>query len=75
MGVYSKILILSAIRQLQVRRPDASVLVGDLQEALCARGVIWRRGTVQGYLRQLVQQQALERLDRNVYRLVPTDQA
>ncbi|UQN05484.1 hypothetical protein [Deinococcus sp. QL22] len=73
--MYSQLLILDAIRKLQTRRPDASVLVGDLQEVLCQRGVTWRRGTVQTYLKRLADQHVLERLDRNVYRLRPTDSA
>jgi DNA-binding IclR family transcriptional regulator len=73
--VYNKILVLSAIRHLQPRRPDASVLIGDLQEVLLERGVTWERSTVQLYLKRLVNQRVLEQLDRNVYRLVPSDHA
>ncbi|MFB9992506.1 hypothetical protein ACFFLM_11060 [Deinococcus oregonensis] len=70
--MYRQILILAAIRQLQVRRPDASVLIGDLQDLLNKRELAWDRRTVQTYARRLVEQQVLERLDRDVYRLLPT---
>ncbi|MFB9991340.1 hypothetical protein ACFFLM_05025 [Deinococcus oregonensis] len=72
--MHSRVLVLAAIHYLKNRRPDGSVLVGDLQDTLYRSGVIWKRGTVQGYLRAMVDEAILERLDLNVYRLILIDE-
>ncbi|THF70480.1 hypothetical protein E7T06_07175 [Deinococcus sp. Arct2-2] len=71
--MHSKVLILGTMHHLQGQRPDSSVLVGDLQDALYKRGITWGRGTIQAYLRELANEGVLERLELNVYRLKPTD--
>ncbi|MDB5044773.1 MAG: hypothetical protein JWQ08_823 [Deinococcus sp.] len=73
--MYRQLLILAAIRHLQARRPYFSVLMGDIEDALDQRELTWNRSMVNSYLRQLVQQHVLEKLDRNVYRLIPTAHA
>jgi hypothetical protein len=73
--MYRQFVILDAIRSLQARRPDASVLVGDLQDVLKQQGLKWGRDTLRTCLKRLVKQRRLEKLNRNVYRLFPSDHA
>ncbi|UQN05486.1 hypothetical protein [Deinococcus sp. QL22] len=69
--MHTQRLILYAIRTLQARRPDASVLVGDIEDVMRQHGRNFQRATVQLHLKRLVDQHMLERLDQNVYRLTP----
>ncbi|WP_019011945.1 hypothetical protein [Deinococcus aquatilis] len=70
--MYRQLVILDAIRSLQARRPDASVLVGDLQDVLKQQGLKWGRDTLRTCLKYLVKRRRLKKLNRNVYRLLPS---